>query len=82
MGLITCRECKAEISDSASSCPKCGAKKPTSIGKTVAIVIGVGVILFLAAVVFSPDSREQKAFNQSIENGQNAVDRANSLQKR
>ena len=82
MGLVTCKECNAEISDTAASCPKCGAKKPSSIGKKVAIVISVGIILLLAAVVFSPDSREQKAFYQSIENGQNAVDRADSLLKK
>jgi len=29
MALIQCSECKADISDQASTCPKCGFKRPS-----------------------------------------------------
>ena len=32
MALINCTDCKAEISDSAQSCPKCGAPVPKTLG--------------------------------------------------
>ena len=35
MALIQCPECKSEVSDKASSCPKCGC--PISIGKEIKI---------------------------------------------
>ena len=79
MSLVTCKECNTEISDTATSCPKCGAKKAMGIGKIVLIVVGTIVALFIAIAVFTPESREQKAFNKASENLQDAVDRANSL---
>lgn len=32
MALINCKDCNSEISDSAESCPKCGAPVPKTIG--------------------------------------------------
>lgn len=32
MALIECKDCKNQISDSAASCPKCGAPVPVTIG--------------------------------------------------
>lgn len=32
MALINCKDCNSEISDSAESCPKCGAPVPRTIG--------------------------------------------------
>ena len=32
MALIQCKDCNNEISDSAASCPKCGAPVPRTIG--------------------------------------------------
>lgn len=32
MALIECKECGNEISDSAASCPKCGAAVPKTVG--------------------------------------------------
>jgi len=33
MALINCKDCNSEISDSAESCPKCGAPVPKTIGE-------------------------------------------------
>jgi uncharacterized paraquat-inducible protein A len=76
MSLITCKECNAQISETAASCPKCGAKKPRSLLKTIAIIIAGGIVVLIAAILLTPESREQKAFNRSIENLQNSIDRA------
>jgi len=32
MALITCKDCGNEVSDSAESCPKCGAPVPKTVG--------------------------------------------------
>jgi hypothetical protein len=44
MALIKCPECKAEISDQAKSCPKCG--EPIRAKKTFATRLGWANILF------------------------------------
>ncbi len=47
MAIINCVECKAEISDQAKTCPKCGAKKPLDGLTRVfvgALALGVGLI--------------------------------------
>ena len=72
MGLIACKECGAEISDSANSCPKCGAKRPASLGIKISIGVCVLVVLVVGIAFLSPDSEEQKAFNSSLENLRNA----------
>jgi primosomal protein N' len=82
MSLITCKECGTQISDTASSCPKCGAKKPTSLGKTIAIVAGVVFALFIAATFLTPESREQKAFDRSVEGVEKSLDRLDALNRK
>lgn len=32
MALVACRECNAEISDSAATCPRCGVSAPAGTG--------------------------------------------------
>jgi RNA polymerase subunit RPABC4/transcription elongation factor Spt4 len=52
MAIVTCRECSKEISDTASSCPHCGASKLNSIGVTstqkvtaiIIILISIGLL--------------------------------------
>lgn len=50
MALIKCKECGAEISSRAESCPKCGRKNPNYISSdTIAKgLAGVTIIAFLA----------------------------------
>lgn len=82
MGLIACRECKAEISDTASSCPKCGAKLPSSILKKVLIGIGVLVVLLVAILALTPETREQKAFNRSLDDLDRSIERVERASKK
>jgi hypothetical protein len=49
MALIKCKECGNEVSNSASTCPKCGAKVPKKTGIGTWIVSGA-VIWFLFSV--------------------------------
>lgn len=47
MALKKCKECSAEVSDTAEACPKCGAKMPKKTSrftKIIAGLIGVGVL--------------------------------------
>ena len=48
MALMRCPECKAEVSVSAKSCPKCGHPLKKGRGKTVGIAFGVGAIALTA----------------------------------
>lgn len=49
MSIITCHECKAEISSEAKICPKCGATPKTTANKINAFF---GVLLIVAMVWF------------------------------
>lgn len=41
MAMVTCKECKAQISDKAKTCPHCGAAKPkTSLFTWIVAIIG------------------------------------------
>ena len=47
MALTTCTECNQEVSESASSCPKCGAKlKPSALG-TLFKYLGIGISILI-----------------------------------
>jgi len=72
MALITCHECKKDISDQADKCPYCGAK-PTFSGKASALRITAavaGTIFLLSFCMRSspptppePASQESSAIN-------------------
>jgi len=58
MSLVKCRECKAEVSSIAKTCPSCGIKKPGSkrlglwyCGIVVVMVLGV---IFTGNIVNAP----------------------------
>ena len=55
MALIACKECKAQISKTAKTCPQCGAKVPKKVS-----LLFTTFILVIAGVVFS-------AFNRGTE---------------
>lgn len=53
MSMVKCRECGAEISDKAKSCPKCGIAKPAQkrgVSLWAAIIVIIGVIWVVAAI--------------------------------
>ena len=49
MALITCRECKAKISDSAKSCPQCGAEPEKPMSRLKILFVGAVLIAIVAA---------------------------------
>lgn len=52
MGLINCQECKAEISSTATACPKCGAPNKKHLSKAqiiVGLLVGIAAIVYLAS---------------------------------
>lgn len=58
MALIPCRECGAQISTSAKSCPQCGAKPRSALGAIATAgrvlgYVGFAIVLFVTfSVVF------------------------------
>ena len=51
MGLVTCPDCKQQVSDKADKCPHCGG--PVKKLETGAKVLGIVLILGLAAWALS-----------------------------
>lgn len=54
MALITCKDCKKEISTDAERCPNCGARRRRNIGCLPIAII----MLFLACVFFAGGSHD------------------------
>lgn len=63
MALVTCKECKAQISDTAATCPQCGAKvkKPTS---RLTLFIGGLFAIGIAGALFGGNDKPTKAAPQ------------------
>ena len=63
MAITVCRECKAEVSDRADSCPKCGVKSPGRRGlrKSTGCILAIGVVALLGVVGVIGSSSSQKA---------------------
>lgn len=58
MALIQCKECSQQVSDTAQTCPSCGAKVPkkTSVAvKAIAWFFGIGFVLMIIGGLFSED---------------------------
>lgn len=57
MALITCKECKKEVSKSAKVCPHCGVSKPAATkGDTVKGFFGLVIIIFGAFIWLGSDN--------------------------
>ncbi|MGD9638763.1 MAG: SH3 domain-containing protein [Alphaproteobacteria bacterium] len=50
MSLIKCRECNKEVSDTAKSCPHCGAKIKTKHGHSGCLLWGIGLFIFISFI--------------------------------
>lgn len=63
MALTTCTECKTDISDKASTCPKCGAPMPKQhlLLKGLMIAATAGFILFLVVSTLAGNKPEAMA---------------------
>lgn len=53
MALVTCPECKRDISTAATACPHCGARR-SPIGRALIALIVIAVLAVLA-IVFGKD---------------------------
>lgn len=92
MSLITCKECRNQVSDAAKSCPSCGAKVPQKTSKFtlfIAGIIGFSVLMAVfkedqptaAAAANPPKTPEQVAAqNRREANFQFAVQATRRLQ--
>lgn len=69
MALVTCVECKKEISSSVKVCPHCGKKDPMISDKDIAIgllaIIGI-CLIFAIYFNFSSDSDNKSAKRDSV----------------
>jgi hypothetical protein len=60
MAIVTCRECKKEVSDSAKTCPHCGATNPSlPIGGFWVFLIGAAIIALIVWWPFSKDDQSE-----------------------
>lgn len=66
MALIQCKECKAQISDSAKACPACGAPPPKKTSLLVKLILGLFVIGVLKSAF--TDSPQPIAAAAPVEN--------------
>lgn len=57
MALVTCRECKAQISTSAKACPQCGAKRSAGIGCGGIVLAGI-LLVSLATCISGGGSKD------------------------
>ncbi len=56
MALVKCKECSAQISTKADSCPHCGAKVRKGIGCGGLVLIGFVVVIFMGIIAPSSSS--------------------------
>lgn len=56
MVLVRCKECGAEVSTQAETCPKCGVKKPTKKHSGCFILIVGFLALGIIGLIFSPST--------------------------
>jgi hypothetical protein len=68
MALIRCQECGHEISTSAKSCPKCGAKqRRTGVLPRLAIgIAGAAVLMFAIAVANDTPEARQRTHDRDV----------------
>ncbi|MFK7090516.1 hypothetical protein AAFM71_17045 [Chromobacterium violaceum] len=71
MALVACYECKKEISSEASSCPHCGAKKPSNVKTyllgTFGVIIAWAIYAISTTDTSSPEAREKLTAQAAIE---------------
>lgn len=50
MALVTCKECKNHVSDSAKTCPSCGAAVPKSTSRLAIFIAGMFGLIVLSSI--------------------------------
>lgn len=83
MAMITCKECGTDLSSTASSCPKCGAKQTANLGRNVMIGLFAVVALIGIIIITDPrlrrDSIELTEFDKSIVETRRAIDKMEKI---
>jgi len=84
MGMINCRECRAEISSKATACPKCGApaaKAARKLGCGGCAVVGIVLIIGIGAITSArSDNWKADAVRQAADQEHAAALAAQSAQ--
>jgi len=65
MALKPCRECGAQVSDKATSCPKCGSPVPKGTS-TGTLIIGAFIILVVARMVWPSGESSASASSTGV----------------
>ena len=76
MALINCKECNAQISDSAKSCPNCGnpnLKQEKSSGCSTVFIV-IGSILLLLFIIGKCSNESNDVHNDFVDTSALAVD--------
>jgi hypothetical protein len=66
MAMTKCKECGAEISTKADSCPQCGAKRKKNSGCAL-VLLGL-LLLFIVAAIVAPDAQSPTSTAPSAAN--------------
>ena len=61
----TCKDCGTEVSKSAKTCPKCGAKLKGGIGKVILIILAIIVVFGVAAGATGGNKKDSANINSS-----------------
>lgn len=86
MALIKCKECGSEVSDSAKTCPKCGAPVPKGTS-LLTVIVGFILVMFFIGMISNnmssnSETPEQIAESQkSSDNINNAIQASHFLKK-
>lgn len=73
MALIACHECKRQVSDTAKSCPSCGAKVKQPMGWGSKTLIGLLVIVIVSAVASNHNEPPPKTAEQIAKEAANRI---------
>ena len=75
MALIQCKECKAQVSDSAKTCPACGAPVPQPTSRLAILIAGIfGLVVFSAIFKLNPTAPQAVAAAPTAEETQKNKD--------
>lgn len=72
MALITCPECKKEISSASAACPSCGYKKPTHFIRNtfLTLIILFAIVMLIGTMHNAENPRPQKSEKEMLDEEQ------------
>lgn len=86
MALIACKECSGQVSETAATCPHCGApvavadkhKNGSAWPWLIGLPIGLAILAMLATAPMSPEQRSDKNLYKHCLSDLESLDRARS----